>query len=275
MLRTRVITAVLMLVVLLAVLLSRSYGVIVAAACVLFAAASWEALRLFKLPRAEIGAGLWALVFAYIAYRGHEFNAPLLLALCVGIWVVRLAPSLKFGLPVLGSIGNRVLTMTYGITIFGCFLSMLMLYRQSEIFLLSSLAVIWAADIGAYFSGKAFGRRKLAPSISPGKSWEGVIGGWLTVLLLSIIVTRIPALTDTFSARMLTRYGWIGFFLVLTAVVLASVVGDLFESQLKRRAEVKDSSHLLPGHGGVLDRIDALIPTLPLMALVSFWNFHG
>jgi phosphatidate cytidylyltransferase len=128
------------------------------------------------------------------------------------------------------------------------------------------MAIVWVADIGAYFAGRAFGKRKLAPSISPGKTWEGVIGGLLAVLILAAVATQFP---QTFQAQLLMRYGWIKWVLLLGLMVFASVVGDLFESMLKRRADVKDSSGLLPGHGGVLDRIDALVPTMPLAYLLA------
>jgi phosphatidate cytidylyltransferase len=138
------------------------------------------------------------------------------------------------------------------------------------------MAVVWVADIGAYFSGKAFGRHKLAPSISPGKSWEGAIGGWLLVLIVAFATASLaagsaPSLADTFPAVLMQRWGWPGLVVVMTLLVAASVVGDLFESMLKRRAQYKDSGNLLPGHGGVLDRIDALIPVLPLAALLELW----
>jgi phosphatidate cytidylyltransferase len=138
------------------------------------------------------------------------------------------------------------------------------------------MVLVWIADIGAYFSGKAFGKRKLAPTISPGKSWEGAIGGGIAVLLvasISIVLAQAaaPWLQDTFAYKLQARFGWALTLLALLVLVAASVIGDLFESQLKRRAGMKDSSNLLPGHGGVLDRIDALIPVLPLAALIGAW----
>ena len=140
-------------------------------------------------------------------------------------------------------------------------------------FLLSVLCLVWAADIGAYFVGRAWGQRKLAPSISPGKSWEGVWGGMVAVVALALgwswadnsAQAGVPSLYSHLAAR-----GW--WFLLLGVVFLAgmSVVGDLVESLVKRSAGAKDSSGLLPGHGGVLDRVDALLPMLPLaMMLVS------
>jgi phosphatidate cytidylyltransferase len=198
-------------------------------------------------------------------------NAALLFGICCAIWAVRLAPSLATGLPPQNSVSNRLLSGVYGISILGAFFAILLLFQHSPLYLFSVMALVWIADIGAYFSGKAFGKRKLAPSISPGKSWEGAIGGWCAVLLLATASVFIPALADTFAVHVQHRFGWAGMIAVLTLLVVASVVGDLFESQLKRRAGFKDSSNLLPGHGGVLDRIDALIPALPLAMLVNHW----
>ncbi|MGZ5183428.1 MAG: phosphatidate cytidylyltransferase, partial [Ramlibacter sp.] len=149
--------------------------------------------------------------------------------------------------------------------------AIVVLFSHSPLFLLSVMAIVWVADIGAYFSGKAFGKRKLAPSISPGKSWEGAIGGGIAVLVLAALSVQFggAAFADTFAARVANTLGWPVLVAVLVLMVAASIVGDLFESQLKRRAGMKDSSSLLPGHGGVLDRIDALIPVLPLAALIG------
>ena len=142
-------------------------------------------------------------------------------------------------------------------------------------FLLSTLALVWAADITAYFVGRALGGkltggRKLAPSISPGKSWEGAAGGFIGVLLTGAIWIGVdrawqlaPSLYTIFWQR-----GTVWFVGALALLTAMSVVGDLTESLVKRAAGVKDSSNLLPGHGGVLDRIDALLPTLPLAMLL-------
>ena len=126
-----------------------------------------------------------------------------------------------------------------------------------------------AEKSSAYFFGRAFGRHKLASSISPGKSWEGALGGWFCVLITAVISTRFALMADSFAVVLQQRLGWSGMALVLSLLTAASVSGDLIESQLKRRAQMKDSSHLLPGHGGVLDRIDALIPVLPLAVLIQ------
>jgi phosphatidate cytidylyltransferase len=121
--------------------------------------------------------------------------------------------------------------------------------------LLFVLSLVWVADIGAYFSGRAFGRHKLAPAISPGKTWEGLVGGLLANLLWMLLVYQYSA-------------GWglslWQFMLVCSVASLISVAGDLFVSVMKREAGVKDSGKLLPGHGGMLDRIDSIIAATPL-----------
>ncbi|MEP7298219.1 MAG: phosphatidate cytidylyltransferase, partial [Burkholderiales bacterium] len=126
----------------------------------------------------------------------------------------------------------------------------------------------------AYFGGKAFGRRKLAPGISPGKSWEGVWSGMLGALALAAFWLWLDSAfkVDSFSLylRLYGRFGAAGLILIVVFLVAMSVVGDLFESLVKRAAGAKDSSGLLPGHGGVLDRIDALLPVFPIaMALIT------
>lgn len=129
--------------------------------------------------------------------------------------------------------------------------------------LLFAFFLIWAADVGAYFAGRAFGRRKLAPNVSPGKSWEGVYGG----VALSLVVA---GLAGAFLFR-LQGAAWLPFLLLCVAVVLFSIVGDLGESLLKRQAGAKDSGTLLPGHGGMLDRIDSLLAALPALAAGLRW----
>lgn len=271
MLKTRVITALVLLAILLSVLYSKSLVFFLLVTAAFFGAAAWEAARLFRATQPVIGAAVWTAVFVLAVYFADAGSVRLLFVLCVAIWAIRLAPSLALGLPAAGSVGSRLLSVVYGIAVFGCFVAIVALFQHSPLYLLSVMAIVWIADIGAYFAGKAFGKRKLAPSISPGKSWEGAIGGWIAVLVLAGLSAHYPPLADTFAADVLAGLGWAGFAGVMTLMVAASIVGDLFESQLKRRAEMKDSSNLLPGHGGVLDRIDALIPTLPLAVLIGSW----
>ena len=125
--------------------------------------------------------------------------------------------------------------------------------------LAGDLATVWMADIAAYFSGKTFGKHKLAPTISPGKTWEGAIGAGIGVVLYGI------ALRLGFSFEPVGLPLWVLGLLAVTAI---SIMGDLYESMLKRQAGIKDSSNVLPGHGGVLDRIDSLTSTLPVVALL-------
>jgi phosphatidate cytidylyltransferase len=141
-------------------------------------------------------------------------------------------------------------------------------------FILSVFCLVWAADIAAYFGGRAFGKRKLALSISPGKSWEGVWSGMLGALFLAAVWCWADSAwtldSRSLYTRVAARFGLAGLALVVIFLAAMSVVGDLFESLVKRSAGAKDSSGLLPGHGGVLDRVDALLPVFPVaLAWVS------
>jgi phosphatidate cytidylyltransferase len=276
MLKTRIITALVLLAVLLPVLYSNNYTAFAVVATAFFGAAIWETFRLFnpKSGKAALVALFWTAAFAWTFFIADTGTSRTFwFVISIMLWVLRFVPSLKTGLPQLDSPGNTLLSLTYAVSLVGCFAAIVTLYAYSPLYLLSVLAIVWCADIFAYFSGKAFGKRKLAPSISPGKSWEGAIGGGIAVLVVStlVIVFAGDALANTFPVRVQASLGWAVTYLTLILIVAASVVGDLFESQLKRRAGMKDSSNLLPGHGGVLDRIDALVPVLPLAALIGAW----
>jgi phosphatidate cytidylyltransferase len=147
-------------------------------------------------------------------------------------------------------------------------------------FLLSVFGLVWMADIAAYAGGRAFGRRKLAPAISPGKSWEGAVSALIGAVLVAAAWAwfddRWMADAPGLFGRLHGGFGLAGTAVAVLALVAAGVLGDLFESLAKRAAGVKDSSQLLPGHGGVLDRIDALIPVFPLaMALEGMSRLGG
>ncbi|MGC9385334.1 MAG: phosphatidate cytidylyltransferase [Hydrogenovibrio sp.] len=137
------------------------------------------------------------------------------------------------------------------------------LEHYSPLILLLSLFVIWAIDTGAYFSGRRFGRRKLAPHVSPGKTWEGVLGGGLLAFVVAWLglIWLAPSLSISYALAALC----------FAAVALVSVFGDLFESLLKRQAGLKDSSRILPGHGGLLDRADSLLIAVPMFFFVWTW----
>ena len=274
MLKTRIITAVVLLAVLLPILFLNSFPAFAVVVTLFFGAAIWESFRLFRPdPRQAVAvAVVWAAMYAFL-FLAKPGDPRIWFVIALAAWLARFVPSLKTGLPPLDGPANTTLSMMYAVAVFGCFVAIADLFRHSPLYLLSVMALVWVADVGAYFAGRAFGRRKLAPSISPGKSWEGAIGGGVAVLVLGCASVALggAALADTFAARVQAALGWPALAGVLVLVTAASVVGDLFESQLKRRAGVKDSSNLLPGHGGVLDRIDALIPVLPLAALIGAW----
>ena len=127
--------------------------------------------------------------------------------------------------------------------------------------LLLMLVIIWGADVGAYFAGKNFGKTKLAPVVSPNKTWEGVFGGLLLAIAVGITLATVLSL----------QIEWLRFALFLVVLVALSVIGDLFESMLKRRAEIKDSSNILPGHGGLLDRLDSTLSVAPFFVTGVLW----
>ncbi len=147
-------------------------------------------------------------------------------------------------------------------------LALVHLRGVAPLLLLAAMALVWVADIAAYFVGRALGRRKLAPSISPGKTWEGAIGGVAFVLGYGFLVAASGRVEPLVGVPAMV------FAPVLLVLAAISIEGDLFESLLKRQAGLKDSSHLLPGHGGILDRIDSLTSTLPMVGLAILFLRH-
>ena len=140
--------------------------------------------------------------------------------------------------------------------------AMFYLWQLSAWWLLYVFLLVWCADSGAYFVGRKLGRRKMAPNVSPNKSMEGLAGGLVTGLLVVVIISVFKL--------QLTGAALVAFVALSALTILVSVLGDLFESMLKRRANVKDSGTILPGHGGILDRIDSLLSATPIFAL-GFW----
>ena len=282
MLRQRIITAVIMLAVLVAALWSASPVPFMVLALVMMAAAAWEWARLNGVQ----GAGAPALGAAMVLACGLSWwagwvNEPFRAWwLVVALWVVVGGLLISVGVDGWSRVPAFLRLALGPAALWVAWLAVVQARLVGVNFLLSVLALVAAADIAAYFAGRAFGgqlvARKLAPSISPNKSWEGVFGGMAGVLLLAalwIFFDRQIAPADW--SRSLYSHLWQGgglVWLVPSVIALAglSVVGDLVESLVKRAAGAKDSSQLLPGHGGVLDRIDAQLPTLPFaMALVT------
>lgn len=133
--------------------------------------------------------------------------------------------------------------------------------------LLSLLVLIWIADIFAYFGGRQFGKHKLAPNISPGKTREGALIGLLGVVAWMALSSQVAG---SYASLLLANLGWLGLLIGSVLLGVLAVMGDLFESLLKRQAQVKDSSHLLPGHGGVYDRVDAVVSVVPIAYVLVF-----
>ena len=282
MLRQRIITAVIMLAVLVAALWSASPVPFIVLALVMMAAAAWEWARLNGVQGAgSLAIGAVMVLACGLSWWAGWVNEPFRAWwLVVALWVVVGGLLISVGVDGWSRVPAFLRLALGPAALWVAWLAVVQARMVGVNFLLSVLALVAAADIAAYFAGRAFGgqlvARKLAPSISPNKSWEGVFGGMAGVLLLAalwIFFDRQIAPADW--SRSLYSHLWQGgglVWLVPSVMALAglSVVGDLVESLVKRAAGAKDSSQLLPGHGGVLDRIDAQLPTLPFaMALVT------
>lgn len=273
MLRTRIATGlVLLLVVVAALWLGRP--TFLALAALIFGAALWEWLRLAgiasraALASAVLLVGLLVLLDALGVGPGRAG----LTLICTGaaaLWLTiaaLLVQAQRRGLK-LGKASTMVLG---GLLLPAAWFALLAIYQSGLVLLLSVMSIVWIADICAYFTGRAFGRSKLASNISPGKTWAGVAGAVVGVLAIAGAL-RLAAPDAPLLTNHLFRQGAELALPLLGVIVAASIVGDLFESLIKRQAGMKDSSSLLPGHGGVLDRIDALLPVLPLAVLLHRW----
>lgn len=270
MLKTRVITALVLLALLLPslFLLPQAYWAILVAAFVGVAAWEWGGLlRWSEISRRVLG-GVTALICIALALLDPAAIGAGPLFEPAALWVLVFYGSatafwclvMPFWLKKKWSLDGGLLGLAVGaVVLLPTWLAMVQLRTLGPAVLLSIFAVVWMADIAAYFSGKAFGKHKLAPTISPGKTWEGAIGAGFGVVIYGLLI-RLAFQLDAPSLPL-----WVAILLAVTAV---SIVGDLYESLLKRKAGIKDSSNVLPGHGGVLDRIDSLTSTLPVVALL-------
>ncbi|MBI2724852.1 MAG: phosphatidate cytidylyltransferase [Polaromonas sp.] len=280
MLRQRVITAIVLLAVLLPALFYPSPAPFCLLALLLIAAGAWEWGKLNGCSQNQsLVLGAVSVVLCAAAWYAGLLtkSLPLLWTLAGAAWVLAGAWLLRGGVTGWSTI-PRAIRIPAGI--FALWLAWLAISQARVMgisFLLSVLLLVWVADIFAYFAGRAFGGRfskgKLAPAISPGKSWEGVWGGMAGVVVLALawgLFERQSGVAGTASlyGRLWSQHGLL--VLLVSAIFMAamSVVGDLVESLIKRSAGAKDSSNLLPGHGGVLDRVDALLPTLPLAMML-------
>ncbi|ABM94932.1 phosphatidate cytidylyltransferase [Methylibium petroleiphilum] len=279
MLKQRIITALLLLAVLLPALFAAALWPFALLLLVMIGAAGWEWGRLNGLgPVGAVALGGLVAAGGLLAYG---LGWPDMAAegtgwwLATSAWVLGGAWILRRGVAGWPALSPPLRWMLGALLLWSVWLAMVAAKARGVNFLLSVFTLVWAADIAAYFGGRAFGRRKLAPAISPGKSWEGVWSGMAGVLVLALVWIALDRYTgqsvSSLYSQLLERLGPAGLTVALLFLTAMSVVGDLFESLVKRSAGAKDSSALLPGHGGVLDRIDALLPVFPLaLALCSF-----
>jgi phosphatidate cytidylyltransferase len=279
MLKQRVITAVVLLAILLPALFWRSPEPFMAVTLVLMAAGGWEWGRLNGFasgPSVVLGLVLLALCGGAWFLGWAARPSFLLWAIAGGAWVLAGAALIRGGVEGWPKIPQAIRVVAGVLALWLAWLAVAQARVIGVNFLLSVLVLVWVADIFAYFAGRAFGlkftKRKLAPAISPGKSWEGVWGGMIGVVVLAVAWVMADAALGAAVPSLYSRLAAIGWPVLLIAVLFLaamSVVGDLVESLIKRSAGVKDSSQLLPGHGGVLDRVDALLPTLPLAMMLA------
>jgi phosphatidate cytidylyltransferase len=259
MLKTRILTALILLPLVLIILLFTSVLVFELASLILVMAAAWEWAHLAGFTSRKecllyVIVIVAASVLAWQIPFFWTFSAASLWWLCAALLVVLYPHGSNWW----GQ--NRWLKAGMGFLVLVFFWVGLLTIRhhpQGIGYLLLALCIIWAADTGAYFTGRKWGKHKLAPVVSPGQTWQGLIGG----LVVSLVVAWVGGLwLGVPVAHWLFGTGWV----VLT--VIASVFGDLFESMFKRQVGVKDSGTLLPGHGGLLDRLDSLTAALPIFA---------
>jgi len=278
MLKQRVITALLLLAVLLPALFHSDPRAFIVLMLVFIAAGGWEWGRLNGLGQGAsvvLGGVTLAVCVASWALGWHRGPQSMVWLPAGVAWVLCGAWLLRAGVPGWPQIAAPLRIVGGVLALWLTWLAVAQARVIGINFLLSALVLVWVADIFAYFAGRAFGTRlvarKLAPSISPGKSWEGVMGGMLGVVALAVAWVWADAhfgATVPSLYTLLAGAGWPLLLLVALGLAGMSVVGDLVESLIKRSAGAKDSSGLLPGHGGVLDRVDALLPTLPLALML-------
>lgn len=272
MLKTRVLTALVLLAVFLLCLfyLPDAYwgGVLVLA--LLVGASEWANIAAYsRRGKGAYVAATAALAAGLFALGTGKLPSTAVFVVSLLFWLVAAPAWLRLK----WRIENRVVLAVVGwILLLPTGLALFELRAASPVLLLGLMGVVWVSDIAAYFTGRAFGRRKLAPAISPGKTWEGVFGALAAVALYGWAWQMA-------GARFFARAALDGYALALWGTLALwllacfGILGDLFESWMKRQAGMKDSGRILPGHGGVLDRIDALTSTLPLAALaLILWH---
>ena len=271
MLRTRVITAVVLLILLVGMLFFAPALMWAAFMLVVALLGCWEWSRMSALPKTAqgvylalsgaIGGGLW-LLYAR-APDTYFMTAASFSFIVAGLFWVVLAP---LWLANKARPSPLVCAIAGWIVMWPTWFAFVVLHDASPWLLLAIAAIVWAADICAYFAGKRFGKHKLAPAVSPGKTWEGVMGALVGVAVYAIILAFIARSSTTPLSAIFEPGKGVPAIVGMLLLTPLSIIGDLLESWMKRGAGLKDSSNLLPGHGGILDRIDALTSTLPVAA---------
>jgi phosphatidate cytidylyltransferase len=283
MLKQRIITAVIMLAILLPAIFYPSPVVFGVLSIFIIAAAAWEWAKLNQCAEVvSLAIGFAFPLLCAVSWYGNVFIGPL-----GWLWIFSGSSWVLLGTWLLIRGTNAWIAVPRSVRVLGGLIGLWVAWvavAQARMlglnFLFSILVLVWVADVFAYFTGKAIGgkifRQKLAPTISPGKTWEGALGGMAGVVIVAFIWRALDARYPESAPSLYSNLASVHVgFMLLSVLFLAamSVVGDLVESLFKRSAGVKDSSALLPGHGGVLDRIDALLPILPLsMMLSTLWR---
>ena len=282
MLGQRIVTAVVLLALLVPALVAASPWPFQLLTLALIGAAGWEWGRLNGASSAlAIGFGLALVLACAGAWRaGWTAATPAAVWwIATAVWVIGGSFALSRGPAAWPHLPQGLRWLIGLVALWAAWLAMAAARERGHAFILSVFCVVWMADIAAYFGGRAFGRRKLAPSISPGKSWAGVWSGMSGVLLLAWAWLAWQGGAGAGSGVSLFSeldrvFGLVVGTLLLLGLTAMSVVGDLVESLVKRAAGAKDSSRLLPGHGGVLDRVDALLPVFPIAMALATWARH-
>ena len=279
MLKQRVITALVLLAILLPAVFYPTPHAFIAVALIMIAAAAWEWGKLNQCS--QIGSLALGAVCATVCLLSWYVGLPyqslaIVWVFAGGAWVVMGAWLLNGGVKAWTSVPQTLRLVGGMVALWVAWVAVAQARVAGINFLFSVLVLVWVADISAYFAGRALGgrffSRKLAPSISPGKTWEGACGGMLGVVICAFVWRGVDSSESAWAASIYTLLADVHpTFMVLGVLFLASmsVVGDLVESLFKRSAGVKDSSNLLPGHGGVLDLVDALLPILPLAMMLA------
>lgn len=263
MLKTRVLTALAMVAVLLGAIFGLSNTLFaIISGLVILGVGGWEASRLcgsvpkpviwlYPMALLTVGLGLW--------FGPQDTPQTLWLSVVAVAWLI---PMGWLGHPKTGH-HPTVIGVLLALILSGAWLSIVVLHAQNPWLIIWVLVIVAGADIGAYFTGRAIGGAKLAPQISPGKTWAGAWGGLIAAAVLAPLGAHLLPIDVPFLLPQMALLGG------LLAVI--SIIGDLFISLLKRQAGLKDSSALLPGHGGILDRLDSLGAALPFFTLALLW----